>query len=909
MKKRKQLVKRIFTAVLSCAMACSVFAETCLTSYATETTASINYQTVLGASEKYGILASTLEQTNHMQTNYAVKKFIRNGEQVCEPDLINGTTIPFIAAELDNGARFGNSCYASDATTVTYQYVTGSETASDAIKCDNASIQLAVDRSSTKAAVEAKVSDMITYMKNQSAALAAKTADITIEDSMISDLNHHTIDLTGYDADAAVVINVPAGSALQSVIEKDTGLILKKKAGQVVILNILADTVKIGKTQLEISDDGVSMTTVGDMGKGSEQNTKLLKYATKNLIWNFPNATSVELNSVAGTFLFPKDTADVRITATSSGWLQSAGKAMNESCEWHFPYEMTSTTPVTPVVSGAEATFSKTAVGSTAELADASLTLTGSVSLETVTRKSGPAITLSADKKTISWTSGTEALVLSKLPDGTYTMTETAAPTGYDVATAIEFKIISSKLYKADGTTLITDSKITMEDAPTTTPAVTGAEGTFSKTAVGSTTELADASLTLTGSVSLETVTRKSGPAITLSADKKTISWTSGTEALVLSKLPDGTYTMTETAAPTGYDVATAIEFKIISSKLYKADGTTLITDSKITMEDAPTTTPAVTGAEGTFSKTAVGSTTELADASLTLTGSVSLETVTKKSGPAITLSADKKTISWTSGTEALVLSKLPDGTYSMTETAAPTGYIAAPTIEFKVIGGKLYKADGITLITGSKIAMEDPTAAVPGPGIGKFQKKSTDGDLAGARIKITTTDPSIDLSTGVVKAAASGGENFTFAVNSIEWLTTTNMVVLENLPNGVYTMHEEAAPTGYQIAADITFRMVNGYMYDMAGNRIEMISMTDAKFTDPSHSSGGSSSTSTSTAASAQSVTKVSSQDTAAQAQSAKQLAKTGGFLGTAMAYMLGIILILAGTAIVFVSRKKQEK
>ena len=787
MKKRKQLVKRIFTAVLSCAMACSVFAETCLTSYATETTASINYQTVLGASEKYGILASTLEQTNHMQTNYAVKKFIRNGEQVCEPDLINGTTIPFIAAELDNGARFGNSCYASDATTVTYQYVTGSETASDAIKCDNASIQLAVDRSSTKAAVEAKVSDMITYMKNQSAALAAKTADITIEDSMISDLNHHTIDLTGYDADAAVVINVPAGSALQSVIEKDTGLILKKKAGQVVILNILADTVKIGKTQLEISDDGVSMTTVGDMGKGSEQNTKLLKYATKNLIWNFPNATSVELNSVAGTFLFPKDTADVRITATSSGWLQSAGKAMNESCEWHFPYEMTSTTPVTPVVSGAEATFSKTAVGSTAELADASLTLTGSVSLEAVTKKSGPDITLSADKKTISWTSGTEALVLSKLPDGTYTMTETAAPTGYDVATAIEFKIISSKLYKADGTTLITDSKITMEDAPTTTPAVTGAEGTFSKTAVGSTTELADASLTLTGSVSLETVT--------------------------------------------------------------------------------------------------------------------------KKSGPAITLSADKKTISWTSGTEALVLSKLPDGTYSMTETAAPTGYIAAPTIEFKVIGGKLYKADGITLITGSKIAMEDPTAAVPGPGIGKFQKKSTDGDLAGARIKITTTDPSIDLSTGVVKAAASGGENFTFAVNSIEWLTTTNMVVLENLPNGVYTMHEEAAPTGYQIAADITFRMVNGYMYDMAGNRIEMISMTDAKFTDPSHSSGGSSSTSTSTAASAQSVTKVSSQDTAAQAQSAKQLAKTGGFLGTAMAYMLGIILILAGTAIVFVSRKKQEK
>ena len=457
----------------------------------------------------------------------------------------------------------------------------------------------------------------------------------------------------------------------------------------------------------------------------------------------------------------------------------------------------------------AEGTFSKTEVTKTSELPGAQLKITSDVSLEGVTKKSGPNITYSGDKKTISWTSENQPLVLTQLPAGTYTMTEITAPQGYEVAESISFTVNGTKLYDEVGNE-ITANKIVMEDAPTPGPTPPEkAEGTFSKTEVTKTSELPGAQLKITADVSLAGVSKKSGPDITLSGDNKTISWTSGGNPLVLTNLPAGTYTMTEATAPDGYEVAESIKFKVNGTKLYSMDNSEMA-GNKIVMEDAPTPGPIPPEkARGTFSKTAVASTVELPGAQLKITSDVSLAGVSRESGPNITFSGDNKTISWTSGENPLVLTQLPAGTYTMTEITAPDGYEKAESIKFKVNGTTLYKVDN-SEITDNKIVMEDAPKPAPEPyekARGTFSKTAVASttELSGARLQITA-----NVSLKLVTKESGPEISYNADENTISWTSGENPLVLAQLPAGTYTMTEITAPHGYEVAESISFT-VNG--------------------------------------------------------------------------------------------------
>ena len=145
-----------------------------------------------------------------------------------------------------------------------------------------------------------------------------------------------------------------------------------------------------------------------------------------------------------------------------------------------------------------------------------------------------------------SWTSTNEAHHIEKLPIGTYTLTEIAAPSLYMKAENVEFEVKDTGEIQ----------KVVMKDAPTQ---ILIHKKDFTEGAAGK--ELPGAKLE---------VRNEAGTVVD--------SWTSGTEPHALTYLPAGTYTLTEVTAPSGYEVAENVTFSIADNA----------TTQEVTMYDVP---------------------------------------------------------------------------------------------------------------------------------------------------------------------------------------------------------------------------------------------------------------------------------------------------------------------------------
>ena len=154
------------------------------------------------------------------------------------------------------------------------------------------------------------------------------------------------------------------------------------------------------------------------------------------------------------------------------------------------------------------------------------------------------------------------------LQPGTYTLSETNPPAGYTKADDITFSVDINGKITVDGK-IQTEGTLTMVDKPDTNGIF------FSKTAVGGGAELAGAEFNLTGST----------------FEGKTIdpiTWTSGGTPKRFM-LEDGVYTLTETKAPTGYEVVKPLTFTVREGQVY-IDGV-LQSDRTIRVEDCIATT------------------------------------------------------------------------------------------------------------------------------------------------------------------------------------------------------------------------------------------------------------------------------------------------------------------------------
>ncbi len=290
----------------------------------------------------------------------------------------------------------------------------------------------------------------------------------------------------------------------------------------------------------------------------------------------------------------------------------------------------------------------------------------------------------------------------------------------------------------------------------------------FSKQSLGG-QELAGATMRLTGTLKDTTKT----------FNAKT--WVSGSSQQSFALEP-GTYTLTETEAPAGYTKADGIVFRVdtgtddkLQVRIQQSDGSYVAADdSLITMVDAYQP-HRVDIAKNSLTD----GITNIAGATMSVTG----RTLDGKSVNSIT---------WTTKQGQSQQLDLQPGTYTLSETNPPAGYTKADDITFSVdINGKI-TVDGRTQTDGTLTMVDKPDTN------GIFFSKTAVGggaELAGAKFNLT----------------GSTFEGKT--IDPIPWTSggTPKRFMLED---GVYTLTETKAPTGYEAVKPLTFTVREGQVY-----------------------------------------------------------------------------------------------
>ena len=414
-----------------------------------------------------------------------------------------------------------------------------------------------------------------------------------------------------------------------------------------------------------------------------------------------------------------------------------------------------------------------------------------------------------------TWTSGKKPTYIEKLPIGDYVLREELAPDGYVRAEDVKFTVKDTGI----------EQKVEMKDKYTRVQ--------ISKHNMTTCKEIPDAHLTI------------------FDKDGKVIEkWTSTEEPHMIERLPVGEYMLREELAPDGYVRAEDVKFKVEETgeiqKVYMKDDYTKVSVSKQDM----TTCKEIPGAH------------------LTL------------------FDKDGKVVEkWTSTDKPHYITMLKPGRYMLREELAPDGYLRAEDVKFTVeeTGDiqKVYMKDAYTKVQISKTDMVTKEE-IPGAKLTVFDKDgkkvtswtstkkphmierlapgqytlreelAPDGYLRAEDVKFTVketgeiqkvamvddyTKVQISKTDMVTKKELPGAKLTVFDSNNetvAKWTSGKEPHMIEKLKPGTYTLREETAPNGYEVAEDVKFTVKET-------GEIQKVSMVDApKGTKKTTTSGG---------------------------------------------------------------------
>ncbi|WP_456107581.1 SpaA isopeptide-forming pilin-related protein [Ruminococcus sp.] len=499
-------------------------------------------------------------------------------------------------------------------------------------------------------------------------------------------------------------------------------------------------------------------------------------------------------------------------------------------------------------------TISKQAVGGGEELTGAVLKLTAPAGTDLSKVKGsysdGSTAGIETSGNTITWTSDKAkgSVTLENLPAGVYTLEETTAPDGFTKKTEeMNFEVgADGKVGTVNGLTK-DDNKIVMEDDTS--------KLTIGKRDITGQQEVTGAKLTLTLTKPDESGATLDDVTANIRVDSRTedsITWTSGKTDAILSKLPDGKYTLKETGgaftdAETGgvfTDTETGKTYAVIESTMTFTVENGVVTDTNAadSLKDKATEgyyycdktagQILVCDAEAVnvvpISKQDAGSGAEVAGATLEITAENVLDTTklelsrTDKNGNKTVLvkgtdysiSTDGKTIQFVSGEDATIITGLPAGSYQLRETNAPDGYQLYTAEETFTIG-----TDG--KVTGTTTIQDEVSKLTIG-------KRDITGkqEVTGATLTLKLTNPDESGATldGVKVENVTVGSR---TADSITWTSGKTNAILSKLPDGTYTLGESGEPfvdeetkkTYTVIESTMTFTVKNGVVTSTTGD------------------------------------------------------------------------------------------
>ena len=230
--------------------------------------------------------------------------------------------------------------------------------------------------------------------------------------------------------------------------------------------------------------------------------------------------------------------------------------------------------------------ISKQVTGGSAELAGAVLTIknvdgqTNDLSAVTATQGTDPAEGLNVTADAVSFTTVSNyQTVVTGIPEGSYILSEDTTPLGYQTSSNIEFTIddagnISSSALDSNGILVMYDAELLFSFDFVKIDSVNGEHipevGITLTNASGTHTDLSRISVSGVGNA-----VKRSGEVSFI---------TSGTR-ITVSNIPAGTYIITETGTPSGYETANPITVTIGRDGSVLADGNS-VSSNTVTMTD-----------------------------------------------------------------------------------------------------------------------------------------------------------------------------------------------------------------------------------------------------------------------------------------------------------------------------------